>query len=65
MVVTVYAFSNWLEVGLLLGKDAYLVMEWFYVNVVYRFRVPLLVSSDCGLEFSGAFGPYLQNLYVY
>ena len=64
IVVTMCAFSKWVEVGDLPHKGAYLVMELLYINVVCGFGMPLLVRSYCRSEYSGAFSAYLQSLHV-
>ena len=64
MVVAVCTFRKWVKIGVLLYKDVFLVMERFHVSVLCRSGVPLLVRSDCGLEFSGAFSGYLPNLHI-
>ena len=61
LVVAVCAFSKWVEAGILRTKHAAEVAAWFHTNITCRFGVALLVRTDRGTEFAGAFAAYLRS----
>ena len=59
LVVTVCAFSRWVEAGPIVRKDSRTLMHWFHSQIVCRFGVPYAVRCDRGTEFGGQFADYL------
>ena len=49
------AFSKWLECVVLNSTTSKAVWDAFESNIIYRFRAPIIVVSDGGLEFKANF----------
>ena len=64
LAVAVYAFSKWVEVGVLQDRSSETVTRWFYREITCCFGTPAAVRTDRGKEFMGEFGRYLARLGV-
>ena len=62
VLVSVEAFSKWIELVPLRSKESLEVQCAFLTHVLARFGACAEVTSDQGLEFEGAFGEFLTTL---
>ena len=62
VLVSVEAFSKWVELVPLRSKESLEVQSAFLTHVLARFGACAEVTSDQGLEFEGAFGEFLTSL---
>ena len=61
LIVAVDAATKWVEAGCLWSKDACIVKEWFYQEIICRFGCPTEVVIDNGSEFCRDFDFLLEE----
>ena len=62
ILVAVDAFTKWVEAGPIVTRTAAEVTDWFHSNILARFGRPLVIKTDQGTEFKGAFQTYCDDL---
>ena len=55
VVVCICPCSRWIEIGALPSLNSHEVAKWFHTEIVCRYGLPLIVCSDKGSEYKGAF----------
>ena len=64
VVVAVCAFTKWPEAEQLANKEARTVARWFHCTITCRYGTPVVVRTDQGKEFAGAFSRYLSRMVI-
>ena len=64
LIICVYAFSKWVENGVLEDHQGGTVARWVHSEVVCCYGTPRLVCTDSSTEFKVSFTKYLNEMGV-